>query len=146
LREMNINDYEAVMKLWKDTEGLGVSDADSRENIHRYLRRNSGMSFVARCGAEIVGTVLCGHDGRRGYLHHLAVRQDFRRQGLGRVLAERALEKLREEGMTKCHLFVLTRNEEGLNFWTGIGWHQREDIIIVSKSLTTNPDSPGCSC
>ena len=76
--------YDKVLTLWRKSEGVGLSDADSNKSIHSYLKRNPGMSFVAKAEGKIVGAVLGGQDGRRGYIHHLAVRDDFRRQGIGR--------------------------------------------------------------
>ncbi len=135
IREMNIADYDDVINLWKNTEGMGLSEADSRENIGKYLDRNPGFSFVAQAGEEIVGAVLCGYDGRRGFLHHLAVRTDYRRQGLGRQMTNCCLAKLSKEGITKCHLFIFKDNRAGLEFWIGGGWVKREDVQIISKNI-----------
>lgn len=139
IREMTIADYDAVLALWQATEGMGLSAADSREAIERYLTRNPGMSFVAvATGAEqskVVGAVLAGHDGRRGYLHHLAVRSDWRKQGLGEALVERSMVCLRAEGIDKCHLFVFTHNETGRAFWEHIGWTERKTLVIMSRDL-----------
>ena len=104
IREMTSEDYDAVYALWQATEGLGLSDADSREAIARYLERNPGLSFIAVENEELLGTVLCGHDGRRGYLHHLAVARSHRGQGLGRRLAQRALAAHKLYiSITKCY-------------------------------------------
>ncbi len=107
ISEMKLEDYEEIYSLWKTTEGIGLHDyCDSKEGIANYLKRNPGLSFVARDGDKIVGTVLCGHDGRRGYLHHLAVAPGHRRKGIGKALAEKVIEQLRSLGIRKCHLFV----------------------------------------
>ncbi|MBN2004426.1 MAG: GNAT family N-acetyltransferase, partial [Anaerolineae bacterium] len=90
-RTLTLSDYNAVLALWQSSEGVGLSDADSREAIGRYLARNPGLSFTAWDGDELTGAVLCGHDGRRGYVHHLAVKPAHRRQGLGKALAARCL-------------------------------------------------------
>lgn len=139
IREMTIADYDAVLALWQATEGVGLSAADSRDAIERYLVRNPGMSFVA-CSSEteqseIVGAVLAGHDGRRGYLHHLAVRPAYRKQGLGQALVERSMICLRAEGIEKCHLFVFKQNEIGRTFWEHIGWTERETLLIMSRDV-----------
>ncbi len=136
IREMNISDYDDALALWKSTEGMGLSAADSREAIARYLERNPGMSFVARAeNGELVGAVLCGHDGRRGLLHHLAVRRDCRGKGLGRKLAERGLAALRGAGIDKCHLFVRRDNPSGQSFWAQAGWYERTDLVLMSKDI-----------
>lgn len=134
INEMTLADYDEVYALWQATEGVGLSSADSREAIGRYLARNPGMSFVARGEqGELVGTVLCGHDGRRGFLHHLAVKADCRRQGAGRALVECCLSVLAAEGIEKCHLFVYKDNHSGRAFWEKIGWEERTTLVIMSR-------------
>src|SRR4051812_31651075 len=122
IRPMELADYPAVLALWQATEGLTLRDADdSEEAIARYLKRNPGLSFVAEDEAGLIGAVLCGHDGRRGLLHHLAVAASHRGQGIGGALVERCLEGLRAEGISKCHLFVKAENLNGLSFWRHLG-------------------------
>jgi ribosomal protein S18 acetylase RimI-like enzyme len=133
IREMTIRDYDQVVGLWQNSEGVGLSDADSREGIARFLERNPGLSFVAREGEHLVGVVLCGHDGRRGYIHHLAVSKSYRRQGLGRALVERCLSALRRDGIDKCHLFVFADNGDAITFWKNVGWTERVELIMMSQ-------------
>ena len=135
IREMTAADHPAVMDLWRTTPGIGLGDADTRDGISSYLKRNPGMSFVAQAEAELAGAVLCGTDGRRGYLHHLAVHAAYRRQGIGRALVDRCMEALREAGVKKCHLFVFADNAEGAAFWERIGWKTRMDIRIMSREV-----------
>ncbi len=132
IQPMTMNDYEEAMALWRRTEGIGLRPADAPEHIARFLERNPGLSFVARDGETLVGTVLCGHDGRRGYLHHLAVAQAYRRRGIGQALVEEVLEALRAIGINKCHLFVIKENRAAIDFWQHIGWEWRQDIVIMS--------------
>lgn len=133
---MTIADYDDVIALWQGTEGVGLSAADSRPAIESYLERNPGMSFVARGpDGALVGAVLCGHDGRRGFLHHLAVRAECRGQGIGTALAQHCLEALRAAGIDKCHLFVFQQNESGKAFWSKIGWSERTTLFIMSKDI-----------
>jgi ribosomal protein S18 acetylase RimI-like enzyme len=134
IRPMRSTDYAAVLSLWQATEGLTLREADSEEAFGRYLARNPGLSFVVEGEAGLAGAVLCGHDGRRGYLHHLAVAPDRRRQGLGRALVERCLEVLRTQGILKCHLFVRTENTAALSFWRQLGWFGRPDVVMLSFS------------
>jgi N-acetylglutamate synthase len=133
LAEMQPDDYEEVLALWQATEGIGLNDADARESVIAYLARNPGMSFVARSGHAIVGAVLCGQDGRRGYLHHLAVARPHRRQGLGRSLVEACLAQLAAVGIRKCNLFVYADHDDGQEFWRKMGWVQRSNLQIMSK-------------
>ena len=135
IEPMTIDHYDEVIALWKVYETVGLSSADERESIKSYLARNPAMSFVAKENDHIVGAALCGHDGRRGYLHHLAVKESHRKRGIGTKLTERCLESLRKDGIQKCHLFVLHTNREGKAFWEKIGWSPRSDIQVVSKEL-----------
>ena len=137
-----IDSYGTVHALWEQCEGVGLhDDCDSREGIQSYLRRNPGMSFIATVEGEAVGAVLGGHDGRRGYIHHLAVRPDCHRQGLGRRLVDRCLDALRSAGIRKCHIFIFNTNAEGIAFWKTVGWTVRTDIHVISKDI--EPDAGG---
>jgi putative acetyltransferase len=130
---MNIDDYEEVYSLWQSSEGIGLSDADSRENLSVFLARNKGLSTVAIDGSKLVGALLCGHDGRRGYIHHLAVAGNFRRKGIGQALVEYSLEELSKAGIQKCHLFVFSENREARAFWSQINWTERSELIMMSQ-------------
>jgi ribosomal protein S18 acetylase RimI-like enzyme len=133
IREMTIGDYEEVLALWRASVGVGLSDADLEESIASYLHRNPGLSFVAHDGEQLVGGVLCGHDGRRGYIHHLAVSESHRRRGLGRALVERCLSALGRAEIDKCHIFVFAANRDTIAFWKSIGWTQRVELIMMSQ-------------
>jgi ribosomal protein S18 acetylase RimI-like enzyme len=133
LRAMSADDHPGLMSLWKEAPGVVVGQSDTPEAIGRFLARSPGLSFVAEAEGRIVGAVLCGHDGRRGYLHHLAVAADQRRRGIGRGLVARCLERLAAEGIAKCHLLVFTDNDEAREFWLACGWTVREDLRIASK-------------
>jgi len=135
IERMTIDHYDEVIALWKKSENIGLSGADERARIEAYLARNPGMSFVAKENGVIVGAALCGHDGRRGYLHHLAVAESQQKKGTGRKLTERCLESLGNAGIKKCHLFLFYKNEEGKAFWEKIGWTPRTDIQVVSREL-----------
>jgi N-acetylglutamate synthase len=142
LLPFTMESFADVISLWKKSEGVALSDADSESNIRKYVERNPGMSFIAAEDRDlIIGAVLCGHDGRRGYIHHLAVKPAFRRRGVGRRLIEACLYSLRAAGITKCHIFLLNENEKGLEFWRRIGWTPRTDVRIVSRTIETAPVS-----
>ncbi|WP_248926268.1 GNAT family N-acetyltransferase [Paenibacillus hamazuiensis] len=134
IREMALQDYEMCIELWKRTEGMALSDADSKENIELYLNRNKGLSFVCVDHGRVVGTILCGHDGRRGYIYHVAVSPDYRGQSIGSKLVDYGLSRLRSEGITKCHIMVIEDNEVGNRFWTNAGWQKRDGILLYSSS------------
>ena len=129
----------ASIDIWQATEGIGLSASDARANVNAYLMRNPGMSFVACNDGRLVGAVLCGTDGRRGYLHHLAVHPDFRGRGIGRQLVAHCLHALRQAGLPKCHLFLFRANHPGRVFWEKIGWSLRNDLDVVSITLCDHP-------
>lgn len=125
---------DAARALWARTDGVGLSAADEVEPLGRYLARNPRTSFVAIQGGALVGTLLCGHDGRRGLLHHLAVADHCRRSGLGRRLVDAGLQALRDDGIQKCHLMVFADNPGGLAFWAAIGAQRRVELQLLSLS------------
>ena len=136
-REMTITDYGRVIALWQKTPGMGLSlsDVDSREGINVFLERNPGLSFVCEEGEQLIATVLCGHDGRRGYIYHLAVDEAFRKQGIGQRLTLQSLQALRRAGIVKCHLFVYKNNEDAHVFYDRLGWQKRTTLDIFSKDI-----------
>ena len=133
IQEMSIQDYDEVRALWEASDGIQVTDIDSRESIDRFLNRNAGLSFVARDNEKLVGAVLCGHDGRRGYIDHLAVRSSHRRQGIGRSLVSRCLFHLMRMGIRRWNLFVLEDNQDARSFWTHLGWAERVELVTMSR-------------
>lgn len=136
IRNMTIEDYDAVYDLWVHTPGMGLNTSDdSREGVEVYLRRNPNTCFVAEEGEMLFGVILSGHDGRRGFIHHTAVRGDIQRQGIGSALVNAALEALHAEGIRKVALVVFARNEKGNSFWEKQGFTRREDILYRNRAL-----------
>lgn len=129
---MTKNDYDEVYEMWQTTSKRALSNADSREQIERYLDRNKGMSQVAVIDGKIVGTVLAGHDGRRGFIHHMAVIPQYRRKHIGHSLANKAIEKITAEGIDKTHIFCYQNNETGQDFWSDFGFKKRDDVFVYS--------------
>lgn len=138
-RELTSADYDEVVALWRVTEGVVLRDVDEREPIARYLTRNPGLSFVASHHGRVIGAVLCGTDGRRGYLQHLAVAPAHRRRGVGRALVQRCIDALAQRGLEKCHLMVLPQNEAARAFWRRLGWQEREDVLLMSHVRSRSP-------
>jgi putative acetyltransferase len=142
LRPLTAADHAETVALWRATEGLGLGESDTAEAIAAFLARNEGLSPVAVDGAgRIVGAMLCGHDGRRGYLHHLAVARERRGQGIGKALVEFAVAGLRREGIPKCNLFIFDDNAAGRAFWEHLGW-RRPVWQVMQKPI--DPPSQGC--
>jgi ribosomal protein S18 acetylase RimI-like enzyme len=133
IRPMLETDIPAALALWQGLPGIGLREADSPEALSRYLRRNPATSFVARADdGTLVGVSLAGHDGRRGYLHHVAVTLAYRKQGIGRQLVEACISALLAEGIAKINFWVKADNTAGLAFWQRIGGQVRTDIVMVS--------------
>ena len=137
IRPMKAEDYEQVFALWQTIKGFGIrSIDDSREGIARFLRRNPTTSIVAEQQGEIVGAILCGHDGRRGCFYHVCVREDCRKQGIGKRMAAAAMEALRAEQISKVNLIAFRANEVGNCFWQQVGWTLRADLNYYDMTLT----------
>ena len=128
-------DYAGSLSLWRSLPGLGLSGADEESQIHKFLDKNPGTCFVAVDNGKVIGTVLGGNDGRRGYIYHLAVDPTYQRTGLGKSLVEKCLASLRAAGLQKCHIFVIGDNAEGMRFWERADWAKRDDILVMSMDL-----------
>jgi N-acetylglutamate synthase len=132
-------DLPEALDLWQRTPGVGLNESDSPNRLSAFLVRNPGQSFVARdsISGKLLGAVLGGNDGRRGYLQHLAVEPEARGRGIGSELARRCLDALAELGIYKCSVFVYTTNADGQAFWSKRGYQPRSDLIMMQR-LTTS--------
>lgn len=136
IRLMKSDDYDEVYDLWLNTSGMGLNTVDdSKEGIARFLLRNPTSCFVAQVGGKIVGAIICGHDGRRGYIYHTAVSEKFRHQGIAGELLKNAMEALDREGIQKAALVVFEKNHNGNAFWEKHGFTVREDLIYRNKNI-----------
>ena len=136
IRVMSITDYDGVYNLWINTPGMGLNSTDdSREGIEKYLKRNPTSSFVAECDGIIVGVIMAGHDGRRGYIHHTAVLPEYRNQGIAKRLADSAMDALDKEGINKVALVAFKKNDIGNGFWENIGFIDRTDLVYRNKNI-----------
>lgn len=141
VRAMSIEDYDAVHALWVATPEVGLSESDTRSATAAFLARNVGISAVAIVDDQIVGAVLCGHDGRRGYLHHLAVSAVCRGRGIARQLIARCFAQLSLHGILKCNIFLFSSNATGAAFWQHNGWSPRPDLRVLQK-IVPSPGGP----
>lgn len=136
IRVMCIEDYEDVYNLWINTPGMGLNTTDdSKEGIEKYLKRNPTSCFVAEEDNRIIGVIMSGHDGRRGFIHHTTVYVDYRKHGIGKKLVECAMAALEAEGINKVALVAFSRNEIGNAFWESIGFSKREDLTYRNKNI-----------
>lgn len=137
VRAMTIEDYEGLHALWMTIKGFGIrSIDDSYVGVERFLKRNQETSVVAVAeDGSIVGGILCGHDGRRGCLYHVCVREDYRRLGIGKAMVVFCMNALKEEQVNKVSLIAFTQNDVGNAFWNCIGWTKREDLNYYDFTL-----------
>jgi len=140
LHPMTGADYDEVVAFWLAQPGVGLNESDEREPVLAFLARNPGLSVVVRDEGLVVAAVLCGHDGRRGYLHHLAVAPTHRGRGLGRRLVDGCLRQLQASGIPKCNVFLFVDNDEGRRFWQAVGFAQRADLRVMQRG--TEPGVP----
>jgi ribosomal protein S18 acetylase RimI-like enzyme len=139
IRTMTIEDYDGVKDLWLSIEGFAIrSIDDSREGVERFLLRNPNTSVVAVVNGKIVGAILCGHDGRRGCFYHVCVREDQRRQGIGKAMVVFCMKALAEEKISKVSLIAFSTNDIGNAFWNEIGWVRRLDLNYYDFTLNEN--------
>ena len=142
IRRMTIEDYDGVKALWLSIKGFAIRSLDdSREGVARFLMRNPDTSVVAVEDGKVVGSILCGHDGRRGCLYHVCVDEGYRRQGIGKAMVVHAMEELKKEQVNKVCLIAFTRNDIGNAFWNTIGWTKRLDLnyydfVLNEKNIT----------
>ena len=136
-REFAIEDYEAALSLWQRVEGLDIAEGDDQESIRRFLKRNRGLSRVATDGSTMVGAVLCGHDGRRGYIYHLAIDPKYRGRGLGKRLIDECLEGFKRAGLQRANILVAKDNPRGCEFWRHCGWEDLDGAAAMGRDVGT---------
>lgn len=136
IRKMIVEDYNNVYKLWLSTPGMGLNTTDdSADGITKYLNRNPNTCFVAEKDEEIIGVIMSGHDGRRGFIYHTAVKISERTKGIGSSLVEKAIQALKDEGIHKAALVVFSNNEIGNSFWEKRGFTTRQDLNYRNMSI-----------
>lgn len=133
MEPINVCDYAEVMVLWNAVPGVRASETP--EEFARILERNAGLGLVVRDDGEIVGGILACHDGRRGYLYHLAVAESHRRQGIARMMVDKSLAGLAAAGISRCSIFLVADNEAGAEFWRNSGWRERTDLRLMAKDF-----------
>ena len=136
IRVMTMEDYEQVYELWMSIHGFGIrSIDDSYEGVERFIKRNPTTSVVAVADGRIVGSILCGHDGRRGCLYHVCVHEDFRKHGIGKSMAVACMRALQKEHINKVNIIAFKTNQIGNHFWKEEGWTFRDDLNYYDFTL-----------
>ena len=135
IREFSIVDYHTALQIWQRVEGLEIAEGDDRESVAQFLARNPGLSRVAIDGSATVGVALCGHDGRRGHIYHLAVDPAYQGCGLGKRLLDECLEGLRQAGVKRVIIMVADDNPRGREFWKGCDWEEIPGAIAMGIDL-----------
>lgn len=137
IRIMTTDDYEDVYTLWLSCKGMGLNNLDdSKDGINKFLQRNPETCFVAESDNKILGVIIVGNDGRRGYIYHTAVHPDYRHNGIATKLVNEAVSALKNIGINKTALVVFERNTAGNAFWEKIGFTVRDDLVYRNLSLT----------
>ena len=137
IRKMVINDYNELITLWKNTDGIGINGYDdSKKAIKKFLERNPNTCFVMEYNkTEIIGTIMGGNDGRRGFIYHLMVKPEHRKNGIGKKLLEKTETSFGKAGLRRINLVVLKKNITGNKFWDENGYEIRDFICIRSKKI-----------
>ena len=134
-REFSISDYDGALQVWQRVEGLEIAEGDDSGGVAQFLARNLGLSRVAVDGSGIVGVALCGHDGRRGHIYHLAVDPAYQGRGLGKRLLDECLDGLRTAGVQRVIILVADDNQRGAEFWKHHGWEEIPGAVPMGIDL-----------
>jgi ribosomal protein S18 acetylase RimI-like enzyme len=134
-RSFRISDYEAAVELWTRTEGVEISEGDSKHEVAHYLSRNPDLSRVADDSGQLVGVAMCGDDGRRGYIYHLAIHPDYQQKGLARQLVSECLARLQSRGLKRALILVAADNPSGQAFWERCGWEPVPEVKVMGMDL-----------
>ncbi len=136
VRKMTMDDYAKVHELWMNIHKFGIrSIDDSKDGIQRFLTRNPDTSVVAVSNGELIGSILCGHDGRTASFYHVCVKEEFRNQGVGKTMVMHCMKALEKEKVSKISLVAFKDNEVGNSFWKEEGWQKREDLNLYDFIL-----------
>lgn len=143
IKAMMVDHYEELFTMWKSTPNMGLRSLDdSKEGISFFLKRNPSTNFVAYEDGKLVGAILSGHDGRRGYIYHTVVLPEYRGRGIASTLVDAAVEALQKEGITRVCLNVMETNEQGKKFWISKGWEKKAFLGFYSKAITSKENLP----
>jgi len=132
---MRIEDFDEIYKLWSSIQGLNLNKADEKGSVNAYLLRNPNQSYVCKLSNKIIGTIMCGNDGRRAFIYHLAVLPEYQRKGIATELVRLAIDMQKQLGIDKCAIFILNENVYGKNFWSNVGFSKVQEAEIMAKNI-----------
>lgn len=132
---MRNEDFEEIYKFWSSIQGLNLNKADEKESINTYLLHNPNQSYVCKLSNKIIGTIMCGNDGRRAFIYHLAVLPEYRRKGIATELVRLAIDMQKQLGIDKCAIFILNENVYGKNFWSNVGFSKVQEAEVMAKDI-----------
>jgi len=134
-REFVLSDHDHAVALWCEIDSVEICEGDSREEVAEYLKRNPGLSRVAEADGKMVGAVMCGHDGRRGWIYHLAVAPEYRGRGVGKMLLDDCVRGLQRAGLKRAIILVEGQNAAGHKFWLREGWENIDGALPMTREL-----------
>jgi len=132
---MRIEDFDEIYKLWNSIQGLNLNKADEKESVSAYLLHNPNQSYVCKLSNKIIGTIMCGNDGRRAFIYHLAVLPEYQRKGIATELVRLAIDMQKQLGIDKCAIFILNENVYGKNFWSNLGFSKVQEAETMAKNI-----------
>ena len=135
IRQFRISDYDAAFELWTTVEGIEIAEGDEKQDVEGFLARNPNLSRVAEDGGKLVGVALCGEDGRRGYIYHLAVEPGYQQKGLARRLVRECLDALRSRKLKRALILVAADNPGAQAFWQRCGWEDVPGALVMGIDL-----------
>ena len=131
IKKFSMRYYTEVIEIWR-TSGISVGSSDEKEEIKRVFRKNPNLFLIGLIDRKVIGVVIGAFDGRRGYVHHLAVSPEFQNKGYGKQLMEELHKRFRNLNVQKVHLFIEKYNADVINFYKKLGWEIRDDLIMMS--------------
>jgi ribosomal protein S18 acetylase RimI-like enzyme len=135
-RQLVSSDYQSVVALWRRCDGIEIAEGDDESSFRSYLERNPGLSHCVEADGVLIAAAQCGHDGRRGFIYHLAVAPEFRGQGIGKAILQRALAGLRECGIARVLVLVAKDNPLGQKFWLSQNFEAISEAEPLGMDLT----------
>lgn len=131
IEKFAIENYDEIIRLWRKVD-LTITSSDSKEEVERMLQLNPDLFLIGKIDEKIIGVVMGGFDGRRGYVHHLAIDPKYQKKGFGKMLVDELMKKFREKKVHKVHLFIEKRNNDVITFYQKLGWEMRNDLVMMS--------------